>query len=368
MQAALTLYIYTEITMEITTIFKTYIIILLSIGLFACQRNNEPNPELSPFTVTAKPILGVADLKPTQFVYDIQLTWTKAKATIGDSITYSVVYKDTLAKNLTDTTLIIPNVGNNSTVSGIVIAKSSQGLSASAQFSITVGTAPKFRIKSWSVESSTFRYYTLTKYHYDSLGRLDYFITADAKQCCTIYKATQRTVLKYNQIGQLISVEGLPNGDNTGFYENYLTTYEYDGSGNLTLAKNYSTQYQQPPQKLGSMIQYEYNNEKLPIKATYISSSSKEIDTYTYKNDNLIQIDRTDGLGNSYSSIFYQYDKNPNPFYGLIRFTEYTDFSVTFSKNTHAFQNIITDSNGLIVKKVSTGSNDRTETFEYESY
>jgi hypothetical protein len=64
---------------------------------FSCKTKKDvkPNSPPSSFTVTAT----LADNGK-----DIILKWTKSKDPDGDAVTYAVVYKDTLAKNLSDTT------------------------------------------------------------------------------------------------------------------------------------------------------------------------------------------------------------------------------------------------------------------------
>ena len=58
---------------------------------------------------------------------DVILHWDKSKDPEGDLITYSVVYKDTLIKNLSDTTYTIKNIPFDTEITGTVVAKDSKG-------------------------------------------------------------------------------------------------------------------------------------------------------------------------------------------------------------------------------------------------
>jgi hypothetical protein len=112
---------------------RILLISLVVLSFVSCKKNNEPEPNLPPsaFRVTAK-VAGT----------DVVLTWTRAKDPNGDPVTYAVVYKDTLAKNLTDTTFTIKNVGYSTTAAGSVIARDNQKATTSAPFSSTTGANP----------------------------------------------------------------------------------------------------------------------------------------------------------------------------------------------------------------------------------
>ena len=91
-----------------------------------------------PFSVITNP-----NSPPTTFVItskqtntDLLLTWTKAKDPEGDLVNYTVVYKDTLARKISDTSYVLKNVPYASTITGSIIAKDSQGASRVVTFNI----------------------------------------------------------------------------------------------------------------------------------------------------------------------------------------------------------------------------------------
>jgi Leucine-rich repeat (LRR) protein len=94
-----------------------------TIVVFSVMTN--PNSPPSTFVITSK-----------QTNTDLLLTWTKAKDPEGDLVNYTVVYKDTLARKITDTSYVLKNVPYASTITGSIIAKDSQGASAIVPFSI----------------------------------------------------------------------------------------------------------------------------------------------------------------------------------------------------------------------------------------
>jgi len=67
---------------------------------------------------------------------DVVLKWTKSKDPEGDVVTYSVVYTDTLARNLSDTNFVIKNALFGVVVKGNVVAKDSKGAKTLSAFSI----------------------------------------------------------------------------------------------------------------------------------------------------------------------------------------------------------------------------------------
>lgn len=106
---------------------------------FSCKTKEvvKPNSPPSAFTVTAE----VADNGK-----DIILKWTKSKDPDGDAVTYAVVYKDTLAKNLSDTTYIIKNLPHETEIKGSIVAKDLKGGSVSSSFSIKTNGDPYVKI------------------------------------------------------------------------------------------------------------------------------------------------------------------------------------------------------------------------------
>ncbi|WP_460973427.1 leucine-rich repeat domain-containing protein [Spirosoma migulaei] len=125
------------------------VIILLNVLLISCNKSNDPDPNLPPaaFTISGK----LAPNGP-----HLVLTWTKAKDPNGDPVTYTVFWKDTLTRTLTDTTYTLRNVHYNTTVVGSVIAKDSKKASTLSSFSIAVGAEPYLTIPDVNFEQALF--------------------------------------------------------------------------------------------------------------------------------------------------------------------------------------------------------------------
>lgn len=106
---------------------------------FSCKTKEvvKPNYPPSAFTVTAT----LADNGK-----DIILKWTKSKDPDGDAVTYSIVYKDTLAKNLSDTTYIIKDLPYDTEIKGSVLAKDTKGGSVNSSFSTKTNEDPYVKI------------------------------------------------------------------------------------------------------------------------------------------------------------------------------------------------------------------------------
>jgi hypothetical protein len=100
---------------------------------FSCKTKEvvKPNSPPNAFIVTAT----LADNGK-----DLQLRWTRSLDIDGDAVTYAVVYKDTLAKNLSDTTYIIKDLPYETEIKGSVVAKDLKGGVIVSQFSSKTGT------------------------------------------------------------------------------------------------------------------------------------------------------------------------------------------------------------------------------------
>ena len=70
---------------------------------------------------------------------DVILRWNKSKDPEGDIVTYAVVYKDTLVKNLSDTTYIIKSLPFETEIKGTVVAKDTKGNKTVSSFSALTG-------------------------------------------------------------------------------------------------------------------------------------------------------------------------------------------------------------------------------------
>ena len=133
--------------MKIRFLYFALVMILAGLWLGGCKHANDLDPNLPPMPFTVKYTLSANST-------DVILIWNKAKDPNGDLVTYSVFYKDTLAKNLNDTTFTILNAGYNTTISGSIIAKDNHGASTSAVFTITVGSDPYVQIPDVNFEKA----------------------------------------------------------------------------------------------------------------------------------------------------------------------------------------------------------------------
>lgn len=111
------------------------VLYFLSLGVFlhSCKSKETVTPNRPPSTFTVTQTLK-SDGKT------IVLNWTKAKDPDGDTVTYAVFLKDTLVKNISDTTYTIASLDFNYSQAGKVIAKDVKGLASEASFTATTKT------------------------------------------------------------------------------------------------------------------------------------------------------------------------------------------------------------------------------------
>lgn len=106
---------------------KVLCFLILGIFFYACKSKEVLTPNRPPNAFMVTPTLK-SDGKT------IVLNWDKAKDPDGDAITFTVVLKDTLVKNISDTTYTIANLDFNYNQTGKVIAKDTKGLTSEASF------------------------------------------------------------------------------------------------------------------------------------------------------------------------------------------------------------------------------------------
>lgn len=97
-----------------------------------------PNQAPEKFTVK-EPKLGINGLT-------IELNWTAARDPDGDSVRYTVILKDTLVKNLTNTTFTIHGLDYNYSGEGKILAIDAKGHVTQATFSVQTKTATLIEI------------------------------------------------------------------------------------------------------------------------------------------------------------------------------------------------------------------------------
>jgi hypothetical protein len=108
-----------------------YLCCFVCLFLLGCdKKKQEPTPNRPPAVFTVRTTLETNGTS-------LKILWTKAIDPDGDAVTYSIVTKDTLAKNLNDTTYIITNLDYDIKVEGKIIAKDSKGLKTEVGFSAT---------------------------------------------------------------------------------------------------------------------------------------------------------------------------------------------------------------------------------------
>lgn len=106
---------------------KNILLFAILVLLYACKSQEELIPNRPPNAFSVKTTLKDDGLT-------IVLNWTKATDPDSDFVTYSIILKDTLIKNINDTTFIISNLDSNYNQIGKIIAKDSKGLTTEASF------------------------------------------------------------------------------------------------------------------------------------------------------------------------------------------------------------------------------------------
>ena len=111
-----------------------YFYFLTSILFLACKSKQIIKPNQAPSAV-----IVTSTLAPNG--KDLILNWTKSEDPDGDAVTYSVIYKDTLAKGLKETTFIIKDLPFGTSLSGAIVVTDTKGLTSSTSFSSETASA-----------------------------------------------------------------------------------------------------------------------------------------------------------------------------------------------------------------------------------
>ena len=116
----------------LTSVFTLSFFLLLT----ACKDNviNEIKPNQAPGNFNLVSVSLTSSSSSTQA--DVNLKWTKSIDPDGDPVTYSVVYKDTLIKNLKDTTFTFKSSSLEILLKGSIIANDTKGGKLVKEFSI----------------------------------------------------------------------------------------------------------------------------------------------------------------------------------------------------------------------------------------
>jgi hypothetical protein len=103
--------------------------------ILGCKPKEDPAPvpNLPPAAFNVTPSLSTNG-------QDVILRWNKSKDPEGDLVTYAVVYKDTLVKNLSDTTYTIKNLPFETEIKGTVVAKDTEGNKTVSLFTTQTGS------------------------------------------------------------------------------------------------------------------------------------------------------------------------------------------------------------------------------------
>ena len=122
-----------NITTKSNQLILALLVLLFSLML-ACKSKEEiitpPNQPPGNFNVTSTLSTNGQD---------VILRWTKSKDPDGDLVTYAVVYKDTLVKNLSDTTYTIKSLPFETEIKGSIVAKDTKGSKTVSSFSVLTG-------------------------------------------------------------------------------------------------------------------------------------------------------------------------------------------------------------------------------------
>lgn len=122
-----------NITTKSNQLVLTLMVLFFSLML-ACKSKEEvvipPNQPPGNFNVTSTLSTNGQD---------VILKWNKSKDPEGDLVTYSVVYNDTLARNLSDTTYTIKNLPFETEIKGTIVAKDTKGNKTVSSFTMQTG-------------------------------------------------------------------------------------------------------------------------------------------------------------------------------------------------------------------------------------
>ncbi len=102
--------------------------LFLLLSLFSCQQEEPKKPDTPPLTFE---ITSTADVQNSEYV----LTWTEAKSSNGNPVTYTVVYGDTLVRDIAKTTFTLKNLPYEE---GTIIASDGRGGKTERTFKVKV--------------------------------------------------------------------------------------------------------------------------------------------------------------------------------------------------------------------------------------
>lgn len=190
--------------------------------------------------------------------------------------------------------------------------------------------------------------------------------------------------LNYNEKGQLTRSEEKP-APGVISYSNYRT-YTYNQEGNLTTTEFYATSYGKQIYSLRRVDKLEYNDIAQPVRmttTTYMDGQliSISLAESSFRNGNVESVKIINPVTQHTTITTFQYDDEPNPFYGL------TEHPVGFINSTYNRNNtsarlggleedvshaLTYDANGLLIKQVLNAnlksSRQISYTYKYESY
>lgn len=241
-----------------------------------------------------------------------------------------------------------------------------------------IPTQQRFRIKAARTVSPGPNVTRITTgfYNYDSNGRLARYVSSTETNPVSVSDSS-RTFLNYDAQGRIQNaltetwdLVNTASGVIRLWRPSLNQTYEYDTNGNITVLKLFGiTKDRSQSPFLLEVIQFAYNGSKFPIKVTHTRASDNYqwIERYTYSGDNIVSVEKSDNQSTP-TTTAYQYDNNPNPFYGLITGNKSNDTFTTFNRNNVVISGnqYLYDSNGLLSKVVEAGG--IVNTYEYEAY
>ncbi|MVM33261.1 hypothetical protein GO755_24690 [Spirosoma sp. HMF4905] len=234
--------------------------------------------------------------------------------------------------------------------------------------------APRYRLKksttSTTSSSSPLSYTTITNYTYNQANQL---VSTRTFTGSTYLYAQDDYYLTYNDTGLVSQSEWKQDpeypGHTLNFYRRYL--YTYDAQNRLMEVK--ANKIVLDKAMLEYEEQYVYGSGKYPTKGVrknYNDEGTLWMEftaTYSYSQDNVVNVTTTYATGGPSNTIRYQYDTHPNPWYGVLISGGYSAHNLSKNNLLVSGQVYSYNAQELPIKKVQIDGSGQTD-YEYETY